>query len=238
MARGFRASPLQLAPTATVLVDLSKPPDVLLSEMRSGTRRGIRVGLASGLTVRRGTERDLAVFHALLRASARRHRFAPAPEAYFRRMWEIFSPSDDIALFLAELRGEAVAAELDITFGDTLVSKRAGWSGRHRRLHPNELLVWTSLTWARERGLKYFDLEGLEPRLARTVASGDPVPDRARQTPDWFKLGFGGSVVLLPASYEFVYAPTLGWAHRMVPSQLTDVPWLHRFEQKIAGRLA
>jgi peptidoglycan pentaglycine glycine transferase (the first glycine) len=179
IAHGFRPSPFTLAPTATVLIDLSKPRESQLCEMRSGTRRGIRTALASDLVVRVGTGRDVPAFHGLLQSSARRHRFSPPPESYFRRIWQVFSPSDDIVLFLAELKGEPVAGELDIAFGDTLVSKRAGWSGQYGRLHPNELLVWTALNWAKERGLKHFDMEGLDPDLAHAILGGRPIPEGA-----------------------------------------------------------
>lgn len=215
-AKGFCPAPFQAAPTATVLIDVQQPSEALFAGLRSGTRRAMRARLANDLKVRTGNESDLPAFHSLLVATGQRHGFTPPTLDYFRRMWRLFAPSDEIVLFLAELGTEPVSAELDVTFGDTLVSKRAGWSGAHRKLHPNELVVWTALNWARERGLKYYDMEGFDPDLAHALARGETLPDEAKGTHHWFKLGFGGEVTLLPDNYEIVRVPLLGWAHRNV----------------------
>jgi len=215
-SHGFIATPLQVAPTSTVLIDVQHPPEVLRARMNSSRRRALRKAEASGLRVRNGSAADLPAFHALLTASGKRHGFTPLALEYLERMWRMFAATDDIALFLAELDGEIIAGELDVTFGDTLVSKRTGWSGKHPKLHPNELVVWTAMNWARERGLKYYDMEGFDPELARKVVSGATVPEAGKLTHHWFKLGFGGQVVLLPDNYEIVRIPVVGTVHRVV----------------------
>lgn len=222
-AEGFCPTPFQVAPTATVLIDVQRPSEVLLANLRSGTRRAVRAGLAGELKVRAGGESDLPAFHSLLVATGQRHGFTPDALGYFQRMWRLFAPSDDIVLFLAERDGEPVAGELDITFGDTLVSKRAGWSGKHGKLHPNALVVWTALNWARERGLRYYDMEGFDPDLAHALARGEAFPDEAKRSHHWFKLGFGGKLILLPDNYEIIRVPLLGWAHHNVWFKLTSV---------------
>jgi hypothetical protein len=78
------------------------------------------------LTVRNGTGQDLSLLYTLFTATARRQGFTPPPAEYFHEMWHLFAASNAITLFIAERHGEPVSAELDITFGDTLVSKRAG----------------------------------------------------------------------------------------------------------------
>lgn len=213
---GFTATPFQVAPTATVLIDLQQPPEALRARMNSSCRRALRKAEASGLRVRSGSAADLPAFHALLIASAKRHGFTPRGLEYYERMWRVFAATNDIVLFLAELDGETVAGELDVAFGDTLVSKRAGWSGKHPKLHPNELVVWTAMNWAREQGLKFYDMEGFDPGLARKVVSGAAVTAADKLTHHWSKLGFGGQVVLLPDNYEIVRLPVVGALHRVV----------------------
>ena len=216
VAHGFTTTPFQTAPTATVLIDLQQSVDALRKNMRDSNRRSLRKAEASGLRVRVGTAADLPVFHALLSATAQRHGFKPPSLAYLERMWCLFAATDDIVMFLVEQEGEPVAGEMDVTFGDTLVSKRAGWSGKHGKSHPNSFLVWAAMSWAHERGLKYYDMDGFDPELARLVSSGAAVPDAGKQTHHWFKLGFGGKVVLLPDNYEVVRVPILGAVHRTV----------------------
>ena len=235
-AKGFSSAPFQAAPTATVLIDVQQPSETLFAGLRSGTRAAVRAGLANDLKVRTGNESDLPAFHSLLVATGQRHGFTPPALDYFRRMWRLFAPSDDIVLFVAEVGSEPVSAELDVTFGDTLVSKRAGWSGAHRKLHPNELVVWTALNWARERGLKYYDMEGFDPDLAHALARGETLPDEAKRTHHWFKLGFGGKVTLLPDNYEIVRVPLLGWAHRNVWFNATSLGFRRWLLKKLGLR--
>jgi lipid II:glycine glycyltransferase (peptidoglycan interpeptide bridge formation enzyme) len=155
LARGFNPIPIQVAPTATLLIDLRQSPSEWLAAMRKSTRRSIRISLSSGLTIRIGSEVDLPAFHSMLQETGARQGFTPQPLDYYRRLWQLFAPDGHVVIFLAEFQSEVVAAELDIAFGDTLVSKRAGWSGRHRKLHPNEGLVWAALNWAKNQGYKY-----------------------------------------------------------------------------------
>jgi peptidoglycan pentaglycine glycine transferase (the first glycine) len=223
VASGFRATPFQVAPTATVLVDLAQPPEALLGDMRASTRRAVRIGLSSPLVFREGALCDLPAFHALLVSTGVRRGFSPPPLDYFQRMWALFSPTEAVRLFIVELEGEAVAAELDVALGDTIVSKRAGWSGRHGKLHPNELLIWSAMKWARERGFKHYDMDGLDPELAECLATGLPVPGAMKESHHWFKLGFTSKATILPNNFELVRVPMLGWAHREVWCQWLDM---------------
>jgi lipid II:glycine glycyltransferase (peptidoglycan interpeptide bridge formation enzyme) len=215
-ARGFHPTPLQVAPTATVLIDLCLSPPEWLAGMSRSTRRSIRASLSGGLNVRVGGEADLPAFHSLLAATGRRHGFTPPPLDYFCQLWRLFAPGSHIVLFLAELAGEPLAGELDISFGDTLVAKRAGWSGQHGKLYPNQRLVWAVLNWAKEHGYKQYDVEGLDPDLARAIASGDRAALGFGKEHYSSKLGFGGQVVVLPENHEYVYRRIAGWAHRNV----------------------
>ncbi len=213
--RGFAPTPVEVAPTATVAADLSQSPEELLASMRSSTKRGIRKSLSSELEVRLGGEADLATFHSLLAQTGQRKNFTPPSLGYFQDLWRQFSP-DQVVLFLAETGGEVVAAELDIAFGDTLVSKRAGWSGSHPDLHPSARLIWEAMLWAKANGYKHYDLEGVAPDMARAILAGEPPPESSRRNQDIFKLGFGGRLLVLPDNHEYVYGKIAGWAHRNI----------------------
>ena len=230
LQRGFRPSPFSLAPTATVLIEANRTQTEMLAAMRKSRRRVIRKSATGPITVRTGTERDLPAFNSLLASTGRRHRFFPPSADYFRTMWELFSRSNDIVLFIAECSGEPVATELDIAFGDTLVAKRAGWSGQRASDHPTELLVWAALNWAREQGLKYYDMEGINPDFARSLLSGNLNSASFDQLDQGSKLGFGGEIVLLPENLEFVYPAILGTMHRTC--------WLRAAKSRMVRTLA
>jgi lipid II:glycine glycyltransferase (peptidoglycan interpeptide bridge formation enzyme) len=221
---GFKPSSNEVAPTATVVIDLTKNLDDILAQMKSETRHNIRRGQRKGVTVREGTGRDLPTFYRLYVASSQRQKFSPPPEEYFSEMWRLLDPHGYVKLFLTEYEGEAVSALWVAPFGDTVLIKRIGWSGCHGSLRPNELLYWTALQWAKSQGYRYYDLEGIDQRAARAIVHGEPCPDSLLQSPTRFKLGFGGQVTFFPGAYDYVYNPFLRWAYNMVFPKMASWP--------------
>ena len=213
---GFRPSLVNVAPTATLMIDLTKSLDDILAQMKKNTRKNIRHGLRNGVVVREGTDGDLDTFYDLLLATARRQHFSPYPKEYFVEMWRIFHPQGYIRLFVAEFKGEAVSAHLVIPFGNTLISKLSGWSGRHGKYKPNEVLEWEVIKWAKTQGFYYYDFEGIEREAAKTILRGEYLPASLVQTPASFKFGFGGQVVFFPGAYDYVSSPFLRGAYNTV----------------------
>lgn len=213
-AGGFCQSPFEVAPTATVVVDVSQEPEALMAQMRSGTRRSIRKALKSALRVREATRDDLPCVHALLGATARRQGFSAQSLISLERLWDAFAESGPLVILIAERDGEPVACELDIPFGDTLISKRCGWSGDFGKEHPTELLVWEGMQWARHHGFKHYEIEGIDAAIAAAICRKSPLPRNAERSPHWFKLGFGGHVRTAPRNHDRIMIPGIDWMHR------------------------
>jgi peptidoglycan pentaglycine glycine transferase (the first glycine) len=231
LANGYRAAGdlVEPHPAATVLIDLGKDEDTLLAGMKKATRYNIRLAGRRGVRVREGTERDVPTFYRLLAMTGRRQGFPIPAQEYFRDLHRIMAPPGHAKLFLAEYGAEPLSAALVIAFGDTVSYKRGAWSGQHRHLHPNELLQWTVMHWAKRQGYRYYDLEGIEAAAARAVLAGARPSTAAHDTVSAFKLGFGGDVSLAPAAYERIPNPALRHGyHWLVPHVLHSRParWL------------
>jgi lipid II:glycine glycyltransferase (peptidoglycan interpeptide bridge formation enzyme) len=224
LCKGFEPSSTQVAPVATVAINLAKDLDDILGQMKAGTRRNIRLGQRKGITMREGTVGDLPAFHRLLVATGQRQGFSPYPEEYFAEMWRVLGPRGHVRLFLAEYAGEAVSALLLIPFGDTVIYKKGAWSGRHGNRRPNEALHWMAIKWAKAQGYHYYDFEGIDPEAAGAIAHGEPLPDSLTQTVTRFKLGFGGQVFLYPGPYDYVCNPVLRWAHATLYRKIANWP--------------
>jgi peptidoglycan pentaglycine glycine transferase (the first glycine) len=233
--RGYVVSGLAAGPTATVLVDLEREPADMLAAMRAATRRNIRTAERKGVTVRFGDAGDLPAFYRMVDATSRRQGFPPYPLAYYQSMWRQFSGVDKAALVLAELGGVPLSALLVLGYGDTVVYKMGGWSGDRNGVHPNEAAHWAAMGWARARGYRFYDLEGIDRRLAEEILGGNEVASGARPGVDHFKLGFGGAVVLLPMAHDRSGVPGVSGLVRRV------APGLDRWEaaaRRVAGRRA
>lgn len=205
--RQFVPSCVDLAPRVTVRVDLRRPPDTILAAMRARSRTYIRQAQRRGAVVREGGEEELPVFCDLVEAISRRRGYSPYPRAYYEQIWRSFPGRAH--LLLAEHKGNILASILLLAFGDTVSYKMGGWSGTHRDVRPNELLHWEGMQWARDRGYRYYDLEGIEPTDGEAILSGRDIANRDLHGLTHFKLGLGGDVTGFPGCYDYARQPLL-----------------------------
>ncbi len=212
-AAGFRPSSAEVAPKATLLLDLSKDQETLMAEMSARTRYNIRLSSRKGVVVRAGTEQDLDIYYKILTETGQRQKFAPYPRQYFSEMWRILQPHGYLKLFMAEFEGEVVSAQLSVPFGDTVINKLSVWSGRHGKVRPNEALQWAVICWAQDHGYRYYDFEGIKPAAAAAVLRQEPPPESVKNSVTSFKLGFGGEARLFSGAYDYVTNPFYRWAY-------------------------
>ncbi len=216
--RSFHFGPGEaVAPTATVLVDLTSDEEVL-ANMAPRTRYNARLGERRGLTFSEGQAGDLPLFHSLLRGTAARQGFNPPSLDYFRRMWDLFALRDEVRLFMVCREEEPVSTMLAIRCGDTLTNKMAVWSGDHGRDRPNEFLHWQVMRWAIAHGHTVYDFEGIPRAVADAVLAGSELPEKYSSSVASFKLGFGGRVVLAPEAMAWSPNRLLGSAYRLATS--------------------
>lgn len=209
----FRTTPLDLAPTATLTINLEQDLTDIMAKMKHKTRYNIRLSERKGIVVREGGESDLAVFYRLHMATSQRQGFFVPSFEYFAEMWQILSPHENIKIFMADYQGEILSAILIHCFSDTVKLKRIGWANQHGELHPNEALHWGVIKWAKTTGYKTLDFDGLQLDIAGAIINGTVLPDHASQSMSRFKLGFGGQVVMYPPSFDYIYNPILRWIY-------------------------
>jgi len=230
LALGFAPSLQPVAPTASVVIDLRRSEEELFAGMNTTTRRNVRAGQRHGITVREGTRADLPVFYRLLSQTAQRQGFTPEPAAYYDCMWEIFHPGGNLQLFISELSGQALGALIALAFADIVVYKRAGWSGELGKARPNQVMLWTSICWAKAQGFRFYDLEGIAREIAEAALAEQAIPI---ENSDTYKLNFGGNVVLFPTPYARVIGADFGGLPQRVLSALQSQPLLERFVKSL-----
>lgn len=241
---GFRPKPNGLPPSAlidaTVVLDLSPELDWLMAQMRSKTRQHIRQAARKGMTVCEGTGDDVETFRKLMWALCERRGVPPHPpqKDYFERLWAVFHGSGWVKLFNAKLEGETIASVFAISFGDTLRTWKIGWGGDHAKSYPTEMLYWEAIRWAKTNGYRFFDFVWINRDLARKLKNGEPVDWNRVDGITNFKLGFGGTPVVLPQPYYRFYHPVLRSLGQAGGSKFMETAAGERLLGRLLNRLA
>ncbi len=204
---GLREGDRTVQPPRTIRVDLTASEDEILMRMKSKTRYNIRYAKRKGVTVRPGDVDDADVYYNLMETTAERNEFGIHSRAYYREALRCFLPADEVALFIAEVEAEPVAAIIVFALGDTAYYFYGASSNRHRKKMPTYALQWAAMRWAKAKGCTVYDLWGIPDYDEETLE------DQFMERNDglWgvyrFKRGFGGEVVRYVGLWEKALHP-------------------------------
>ncbi|MGH8984195.1 MAG: peptidoglycan bridge formation glycyltransferase FemA/FemB family protein [Acidimicrobiia bacterium] len=206
-AVGFRPSAADVAPSASLRIDVSRDDEELLGRMTRHTRADFRRSQRESLTVRSATRDELLSFHDLHCSSAARHGFAPTPLAYLESMWDELHPAGQIEVLLVDSDGRDLAGLVLTRLGDVVTNRLFGFDPDRlpRRMRPSEALNWAAIHWARERGARWYDLGGVGRAEAMALASGAARSGADEHHSPWaHKIRMGGTPVILPEPLELI----------------------------------
>ncbi|MGH2594321.1 MAG: lipid II:glycine glycyltransferase FemX [Anaerolineae bacterium] len=205
----FRPSPHSIQPPRTILVDLTRSEEEILTAMRHKTRYNIHLAERKGVTVRAATRSDLPAFNALMQATGSRDRFAVHSPAYYTAAFDLFVPRNCARLFVAEVESQIVAGLFAFAHGERAWYFYGASGDAHRERMPNHALQWHAMRWARSIGCRKYDLWGIPDEDESTLEA--QYLDRRDDL--WgvyrFKRGFGGTVVRFAGAFDRVYNPLL-----------------------------
>ena len=231
--RGYEAGAAPVAPACTLVIDLAPDVDTLFAALTSSQRRNLRKAKKLGVRVRRGSEADLAAFHALHAATAERRGFGPLSLAYLEQQWQALRQIGGIEMFLAATPDDPdrpIAGTIVTAYGGTVTDKVPGWAGESPSLQPKAACLWEAIAWAKAAGFRRFDLGGLDPAAGRLLLAGERGREAlGERNPAAFKARFGGAVHMLPEAAQRTFNPVLGAAFRVVWRQFATSPHLKRF---------
>lgn len=212
-----------LQPRTTLILDIAKPKEQLLAEMKPKTRYNIKLaekhGVRTSISDKKTLADDFEKFWLLMSETARRDGFRTHPKNYYWQMLNIlksgkndFRNSPVAELFLAECQSEILAANIVIFFGSRATYLHGASSSGNRNLMTPYLLQWEQIKKARKQGIKEYDFWGI------TIKTQNPKPppknfSMTHYKPSWegitrFKKGFGGKEIVYPEAIDFIYQPT------------------------------
>jgi peptidoglycan pentaglycine glycine transferase (the first glycine) len=205
--RGWCPSREQIQFRNTVLVDLTRAPDAMLTAMHQKTRYNVRLATRKGVTVRRGSLADLPLLYQMYAETAARDGFVIRPEAYYHDAWGAFITAGLAQPLVAEVTGEPVAMAIVFHFGKRAWYMYGASHAIHREKMPNHLLQWEAMMWAREQGCTVYDMWGAPDALDES----DPLWGVYR-----FKQGFGGKFVRHIGAWDFPVSRLGYWLYTAV----------------------
>lgn len=211
--RGWRASSEQIQFRNTVTLDLTSEEKALLAAMKSKTRYNIRLAGRKGIIVRPGGPDDMPLIYEMYAQTALRDDFIIRPFDYYCDAWGDFVTAGLAQPFVAEFKGEPLAALILFRFGHTAWYMYGASSNRHRNWMPNHLLQWEAIRWAMAQGCTLYDFWGAPDELDES----DPMWGVYR-----FKTGFGGRFVRHIGAYDYPVSRPLYWIYTLAMPHYLD----------------
>ncbi len=193
---GWKKSKREVQPRNTLVLDLDKSEEELLSDMHQKTRYNIRLAERRGVKIRFSKDkRDLEIFIGLAHEVSERTSFRYHPDDYYWAMREVLVPAGLMKIAVAEYQGQALAASLIITFGKVTTYAHGASSMKKKEVMASHLMQWRSILRAKEAGSRIYDFYGVAPQ---------GVADHPWAGITRFKEGFGGRRVNYVGAYDFV----------------------------------
>jgi lipid II:glycine glycyltransferase (peptidoglycan interpeptide bridge formation enzyme) len=201
---GFRPSLAGIAPAGSMRIDLRGSEEQLRAGAKSRLRPAGKLWATNGVMVRRGDERDIPLLAKLIAYSAQTHGYRPYSVDYLRALYQELT--GQVALFIGEVEGIAVAADLVTICGGMVRGRLVGFdrSGRARHLAVPAAVTWEIIRWTKTQGYRWYDFGGLpEPVLH------DMIDLKIRHSPRWpstthAKLGWGATPFRYPQPVELI----------------------------------
>ena len=191
---------------ATIILDLRQDLDDLLKQMRKKTRQYIRLASKRGVVVRTGNAGDLPDFYDLMKITGKRASFSPRTYNHYKLEWQTFTENNQAILLMAYNQDRLLAGRMIFRFGTHAAEFYAGSLDEYRDLHPNYLLIWEAIKWAKTQGCQSYDLWGIPHEVGQAVYDGGVFPTSNRKDGLWgvyqFKRGFGKRVVFYANAYD------------------------------------
>ncbi|MFA6963174.1 MAG: peptidoglycan bridge formation glycyltransferase FemA/FemB family protein [Patescibacteria group bacterium] len=201
---GFAKAFEEMQPEHTLLLDLSKTEEELLSEMKQKGRYNIKVASKNEVKIHFGTSpNDIDSFYNLYEQTAKRHGITHRAKKYFIQLVEILSQKGYCRVYTAKktIGGKEtdLAAMIMVYSGETAIYMFGASNDDFKNTMAPYLMQWTAIRDAKEEKYKKYDFFGIAP---------DDNPKHPWAGVTRFKQQFGGQAAQIAGSYDLIIQPT------------------------------
>lgn len=185
-SRRIKKSSKEIQPKHTVIIDLEKTEEELLSVMHHKTRYNIKVAEKNNLMFTVGNNMD--AFWKLLKHTAKNDNFSTHPKEYYQKLCS--TPGLMAEMVFIKHEDVPIAGALLLAYGDTVYYLHGAMdrNAKYKSIMAPYKLHWEVVKWAKGYGMKHYDLWGIDAKRWPGVTR--------------FKLGFGGQEIEYPGSFD------------------------------------
>ncbi|MGH3788607.1 MAG: lipid II:glycine glycyltransferase FemX [Pseudonocardiaceae bacterium] len=215
LGRGFRPSSAGIAPQGSIRIDLTEDLAQIRSRFGKRLKSWTNRWESRGVTVRAGDERDIPLLAQLMAGSAQHQGYAPLPVDYMAALYRELAATGHAVLFIGEVDGVPVAADLMTGCGEMVRGRLSGFdrSGEAMRLSVPAAIRWELIKWAKAQGYRWFDFGGLRPKTLEALLGGAERSADTLPAADQPKVTFGGTAFRYPTPVEMIRPAALRYAY-------------------------
>lgn len=184
------------------IIDLTKNEQGLFSRLSPKTRYNVRLAQKHGVTIAEDNQPDTwEAYWKLSEETTKRQHFYSHNRHYHQLLWDRLHPTSMAHLLKAVYQGKILSTWMLFLFNNVLYYPYGAWSGQHKEVMANNLMMWEAVRWGKNHGAKRFDLWGA---AGPETPKNDPWQGFTR-----FKEGYGGELVEFLGSYDLVISRPL-----------------------------
>src|SRR3989344_2349246 len=161
---GFIKAPMHLHAELTSQLNIIKPEEELLLQMRKATRYEIKKGIKENIKITTSTdEKDIQKFYDLQIETAKRQKFVPFSYKFLHEQFKIFAENGNVLLYKAEFENKLLAQAFIIFYGREAVYHYGASTDEGRHYPGAYLIQWEAIKEAKKRGMERYNLWGVSP---------------------------------------------------------------------------
>ncbi|HVU46964.1 MAG TPA: peptidoglycan bridge formation glycyltransferase FemA/FemB family protein [Terracidiphilus sp.] len=149
----------------TIVLDLSPSLEELRKRLDKKWRNQLTRSEKNDLTIVSGDgDAEFGMFCEMYSQMRKRKTFETnVDDTEFRRMQEILPASQRMRVLICQEKGVPVAGIVTSAIGDSAIYLLGATSDAGLNAKGSYLLQWTMISWLKERGVRFYDLGGIDP---------------------------------------------------------------------------
>lgn len=192
---GFIKAPMHLHAELTSQLDITKPEEELMSQMRKATRYEVRKALKDGVKITTSkNDQEIKKFYDIQIETANRQKFVPFSYDFLYKQFKVFAQNENALLYKAEFENKLLAQAFIIFYGKEAVYHYGASTDDGRKYPGAYLIQWEAIKEAKKRKITRYNFWGVSP---------ENKPNHRFSGLSLFKRGFGGE------DFEYLHAQDL-----------------------------